>query len=563
MKTNVVISIALLSLGAVGCNNEDLLSSGFKESGQEEIIVVQERDPKLPTKSVAKPIVVDEEVLMRSISENGAIIGNSEALLGYSYSVGNSILGDYKNVGSPVVCVDKIKEYSADYISSKALNSFVTERFSYSDYNDYASKLSETKKVSTGFSLDLGFFKIGRKKTTEKTFKSEITSSDKAVYGELNMLYYNSLFELNPINRKFYARECLSPVFQKSLYSAPIGDLINHYGEYVLTGYMTGGKAFALFAGKIRKSNESSSVESTMDNAIDASATWKRDSISGSISGSCNFGKYKGNGSYTAESLGFSMLQTKLWLYGGRSVGITMDCANNWDDVNLNLDSWVESLSDSNTHAIIDLMEDGLYPLSEFVLEENFKRRIDGTLLELYPKYPTFVTPYIEIARVFERYSSSGEALYDIAAVLTTRQSDKIVLRTGDASNASDAELRRNEDADVFKQKAMAIAQAKQEFYDLEIRVNTFTRLNPAIGKPLCIDLGKVDESSMYVCSNPRTGMHFIYDKSKKIAFSYLVDDLDGDWILDEYGIRDWAESLVVKSISLTTIANSYKIIGL
>lgn len=559
MKTNVVISIALLSLGAVGCNNEDLLSSGFKESGQEEIIVVQERDPKLPTKSVAKPIVVDEEVLMRSISENGAIIGNSEALLGYSYSVGNSILGDYKNVGSPVVNVSKVKEYSVDYVSSKTLNSYVTERFSYSDYDKYESKLSETKKVASGFSLNLGFFKIGRKKTTENTFNSEITSSDKAVYGELNMLYYDSSFELVPTNRKFYARECLSPVFQKSLYSATIGDLINHYGEYVLTGYMTGGKAFALFAGEAKNSDTSTSVETIMDKAIDVSATWKSDSISGSY----NFGKNKRNGNYSANSLGFSALQTKLWLYGGRPIGMTMNCADNWDDVNLNLDSWVESLSNTDTHTIIDLMEDGLYPLSEFVLELNFKRRINGTLLELYPKYPTFVTPYIEVARVFERYSSSGEALYDIAAIMTTRQSDKIVLRTGDASNASDAELKRNEDADVFKQKAMAIAQAKQEFYDLEIRVNTFTRLNPAIGKPLCIDLGKVDEASMCVCSNPRTGIHYIYDKSKKIAFSYLVDDLDGDWILDEYGIRDWAESLDVKSISLTTIANSYKIIGL
>lgn len=559
MKTNVVISIALLSLSAVGCNDEDFLSSEFKEDKQEEIIVVQERDPKLPTKSVSKPIVANEEVLMRSTNENGAVIGNSDALLGYSYSVGNSILGDYKNVGASVINVNKVKEYNAEYICSKALNSFITERFSYSDYNDYESKLSETKKVSTGFSLNLGLFKIGRKKTTENTFNSEITSSNKAVYGELNMLYYNSSFELNPINRKFYARECLSPSFQKSLYSAPIGDLLTYYGEYVLTGYMTGGKAFALFAGKMREDNSSSSVESTMDKAIDVSASWKSDSISGS----CSFGKYKGNGSYTAESLGFSSLQTKLWLYGGRPVGMTMDCANNWDDVSLNLDSWVESLSDSDTHTIIDFMENGISPLSEFVLEENFKRRINGTLLELYPKYPIFVTPYIEIARVFERYSSSGDALYDIAAVLTTRQSDKIVLRTGDAANATDAELRSYEDAEVFKQKAMAIAQAKQAFYDLEIRINNSTRLNPAIGTPLCIDLGKIDENSMCVCSNPRTGLHFIYDKSQKIAFSYLVDDLDGDWILDEYGIRDWVESLDTKSISLATIANSYKIIGL
>lgn len=40
-------------------------------------------------------------------------------------------------------------------------------------------------------------------------------------------------------------------------------------------------------------------------------------------------------------------------------------------------------------------------------------------------------------------------------------------------------------------------------------------------------------------------------------------ETIDEDWILDDYGIRDWVESLPTKSISLATIANSYKIIGL
>lgn len=41
------------------------------------------------------------------------------------------------------------------------------------------------------------------------------------------------------------------------------------------------------------------------------------------------------------------------------------------------------------------------------------------------------------------------------------------------------------------------------------------------------------------------------------------LDDLDGDWILDDYGIRSWVESLPTKSISMATLANSYRIIGL
>ena len=44
---------------------------------------------------------------------------------------------------------------------------------------------------------------------------------------------------------------------------------------------------------------------------------------------------------------------------------------------------------------------------------------------------------------------------------------------------------------------------------------------------------------------------------------SHYTDDLDGDWILDDYGIRSWVESLPTKSISMATLANSYRIIGL
>ena len=79
----------------------------------------------------------------------------------------------------------------------------------------------------------------------------------------------------------------------------------------------------------------------------------------------------------------------------------------------------------------------------------------------------------------------------------------------------------------------------------------------------MAVGVSDVDESEMLVHSNPRSGIHYIYDKTNKIAFSYLVDTIDEDWILDDYGIRDWVESLPTKSISLATIANSYKIIGL
>lgn len=96
---------------------------------------------------------------------------------------------------------------------------------------------------------------------------------------------------------------------------------------------------------------------------------------------------------------------------------------------------------------MIDLIEEGLYPMSDFVLERNFQRRFDDTSKEILLPVTRLYTPSITIARVLAKTSVSGESLYDVAAVLTTRQGDQIVLSK---SNATDAELRQNEDDNIL-----------------------------------------------------------------------------------------------------------------
>ncbi|WP_374690165.1 hypothetical protein [Bacteroides thetaiotaomicron] len=53
-----------------------------------------------------------------------------------------------------------------------------------------------------------------------------------------------------------------------------------------------------------------------------------------------------------------------------------------------------------------------------------------------------------------------------------------------------------------------------------------------------------------------------MYDPATHLCLSYYINKGD-DRILDIYGIRNWIESLPEKKISITTLANSYKIIGL
>lgn len=56
----------------------------------------------------------------------------------------------------------------------------------------------------------------------------------------------------------------------------------------------------------------------------------------------------------------------------------------------------------------------------------------------------------------------------------------------------------------------------------------------------------------------------FFFILENKMAFSVYDDDLEGDYVLDECGIRDWFdEKCTYKSIALGTVTRTFKIIGL
>lgn len=557
MKVHILLTICISAI-FVSCSNDELLTNKFESAELTGVCVLQERDPKLPTEPLEYPIET-EEAYSRS---NGSTVGK----LGYSYFVGNSLIGNPENIGGKVLDINKIKDFDSELVDSTWINNYVSDRFAYTDYETYESHLFETKKITTGFKINLGLFSLGRKSTNLSTFSSDITSSQTVVYGELNMMYRYKSYTLKArdVERKYFARDCQTNSFKRNLYGSSIGKLIEAYGPFVLAGYVTGGKAVALFAGEGKTYDGKEKRTSAMNRAIDVSFQWpdknnsnKKDSVGGNAS----FGKT--DSVMNGNTYDIKNLKTKLWIAGGTPIGATLNSTIDLAKVNIDLVPWVQSLSDPSKHSIIDVTNDGLYPLSEFVLEENFKKRIDNTAMGITSANNKIIVPYIEITRVFNRYSTSGVALYDVAAVLVTRQGDRIILRTGDISSNSDYELSRNENSSVFSAKAEDIKNNIGNIFKLKIESNSVSRLNPLIGNPLCIDLKKINLESMQRRPQASSGIVYIYDPDNKIAFSYYDDIVNGDIVLDQYGIRDWAETIPQKSISIASIANLYRIIGL
>lgn len=549
-----------ISVTFAACSNDDNVDdSGIGQGQSSKDIILRERDPNLPN-VVTLDISSGETPKTKAAYPEQGIIGKSDELLGFSYTIGNSIIGDFNNVKFRVVDVNKAKAIDKDYVMPKQLFGNTIRSVSYANFDRYEYNSSVTKKVTSGFKLNLKVFSFGRKKTTTETFTEQIIKSNNSVYGELDLNIRNSSFALQTVEGalKLYARQCLADSYMKHLYQSTIGSILNNYGDFVLTGYVTGGRAFAFYAGDAGEKFEMTKKEKDMKKDIDASFSWKSNSASGSL----GFGKNNGNSTNTNYST--KNIEILVKTYGGQSSGQAIVSAVPLDNLSLDLSYWLNSVADVNKHTIIDVLDEGLTPMSYFVLEENFKKRFDDSFAGVLEKRTKLINPYIEIIRVYVRSSASGEPLYEIAPVLNTRQGDKIVLSDGTAITASDAALKANESDAVFMQKVQEILNKKGVYYaGLQFRYNKGIKLIPSIRTTLVIRLNGVNEPTMFKYRNPITGMEYIYDTSKRIAFSHLTDKINEDWILDLYGMRDWVESLPVKSISMATLANSYKIIGL
>lgn len=548
-----------ISILFAACSNDINDVSHFSANGDlgtESNIILQERNPNLPKAVTKKPV--------KTRSSISGEIGNSDTFLGHAYNLvgGSFVLGDFTNVNNQVVDLDAIKAYDQTYVMGKQLLNNETTVFAYSNFDRYQYNSTITKKVKSGFSINLKILSFGKQKTTSEVFKSIIDNTSQSAYGELSINFKNSEFTLqaSEASRKLYARQFLTKSFIRSLYGSPIASVLDSYGDFVLTGYDTGGKAYATYLGKTTDNINSEGKETAMTQKIEASLNWKGNSASGDLG-------FTGGNNHSATTV-FKDSATYIYIktLGGKRDGSEASLkAVALKDINVDLTSWMRSLSDVSTHTMVDIADQGLSPMSDFVLEKNFKQRFDDTFNGVLEKKTELVYyPYIEIVRVFVRSNSSYEPLYDVAAVLITRQGDRIILSDGKASSATDDELRENANSAVFLKKVENIAAEKSKLFssNIEISYNAKTKLNPILRSPLCIDLAGFNEKNFYKFYNAKTSMEYIYDPSTRLCFSYFVDDGD-DGVLDVYGIRDWAESLPARNISMAFLANSYQIIGL
>lgn len=559
--STIIISLVIAIFS--GCDNHEDLDKPENplEKRTTEDIVIIPRALNMPDVDRFKRNANDRKQPIFN-STRGPVIANDSSLLGRSYKVGNSIIGDYSNVGAPIIDLAKVEKKGKNRINSYAINHQDVKTYTYYNFDRFADSTSITKKIASGFSINLILFKIGRKKLTTEIFKSAFTSSNESVYGELNILCKKNKFELNATSAalQLYARECLTEEFRHDFHNSPVGKTLVDYGPYVMTAYETGGKALGLYAAKTVSGASYSLHEKNLKDSISASFSVNNDSLSAEVS--LKFKMNNGHVSTSQQVLKNTELQIRT--YGGRNNSGAIIGPVETKNMSIDLTDWLKSLSDVNTHTLIDICERGLVPLSTFFIEKNFKNRIEDTAVEYLETLEKLKEPYIEVVRVYAR-SSNGKRLYEIAPVLNTRQGDKIVLSSGTYKQMSDEQLAENSNDSYYLSKVTEIALQKNNFFNgIAYKQNVTTWLDPYDRKPLCLRLDGFDEAKAYKYVREDLNVGYIYIPTAKVALSYYISEDEGDYILDDYGIRDWVEeTLPEKNISLTSLVNYYTIIGL
>ena len=559
MKTffYIIILSAVIPFFIACSDNLDLPTSqmsAIEAENSEGDVVIQKRNPNLPE------VVTKAPTFEEGLTRNNATIGSSDKSLGYGYKLynGNYIPSDFDNFTHSILNIEAIKAYDESYVDEKYPNWNDQSSYTYYNFDDYTHFSTESKTIKTGFSLNLGLFSIGKKRTTVETFRTFINETMEQTYGEMNILFAHGKFMLlnSSGSTKVYARQFLRRSFINNLYTSTISSVINSYGDLVVVGYYTGGRAFAQYMGNAASSTNVEQRTKSLDTSITASLTYEGDSLNASF----GFNGKNGNFDSTVYKKQDIFLRVKT-LGGIQNEESAINTTMSLKDINIDLQSWRKSLNDSKNHTVIDLTQEGLFPMSDFVLERNFQRRFDDTSKNILLPVTRLYTPSIMITRILKKTSTSGDNLYEVAAVLVTRQGDQIVLSNG---NATDAELKQNEDNNVFLEKAKAIAEEKSKYFssDIQISYNTTKRLNPMFRSPLCIVLENFNENGFYKYYNETTNMEYLYDPTTKLCFSFLADDGD-ESMLEVYGLSTWVSNLTEKRISMATLANLYTIIGL
>lgn len=521
----------------------ETMEISHQEDSAIETCIYRERDPNYP--------LILSLPRERTLPKTRVIELGFDDLLGRSFKLDYFPFENMQNIGEPVINLKKLEKDHPEWATKIFLRQSTSNAFSYSSFESYEEKSSVTKKVNGGFSLNLGLFKIGNKTTYYNHFTSSLLQNRNSVFGQLDIEIEDARYKLavNSNRLDLIKKDYIEADFFDDLYNLHPYEFFSFYGPFIITNFVTGGRASAFFAGITKTISTAESQEKKLDSEISSSFSISKD---GNSSISLGFGKGFTNGTSSTET--FTQLEATLVTLGGAYGLGAFTTPKSIDNMNIDLTAWANSLNNATYHTLVDIHDDGLVPLSAFFIEKNLKSQYENFLAAKTLPSKEYIEPKL-VCRVIPLHSAGriGYKLY-----LITRFNDaifisgEIFLLNDQGKNEMNSRLK--EFYDLFKIKVEQAPLVPDETFMQGFNFNVNMVHIFSGGSSIEVHLKKYydkDSKMLYLLYN---------ENGRKEGYSIYMGK--GDYLLDTYGMRHWVDNLPSISIEGDELMN-YMLIAL
>ena len=382
-------------------------------------------------------------------------------------------------------------------------------------------------------------------------FSSLASSSSEVVYGETKVSYYADRYSFY-LPSGLYDRILdgyLDDVFMEYLYNASMDELFSAYGCFVLTNFISGAEAVAVYKATEKKSTVFSARERNMDYLMSANVD-----VGSLFSAGLSFGG--GGGASTGDTVVHNFKETafSVCTYGGSALGVQFSPAQDVNDCCIDMSDWCASLKDKKYHTIVGFQDDALVPLYEFIEEDNLRESFIRVMERGYAEDDAMREPilYLEVTTRL-----NGQVLFEFD--LISRYGEKILLSK--YSNVLNSKYVMQKELDRLRSLYPGLRVEKRfihEFRSEEMLADLVVS-PPVEGVYVPLKVGfAIEKMKKYV--DEKTGKIYLIPDSTDAP----VYTLYGDNVVADYTIGDVIEAMEpATGITVDDIRNDYRLVAL
>ena len=559
-------ALTITILVSLGCTRADLNDNPIN---QEESSIV---------KTTLYPRRTDAPIVLTLPSiEDESLRATGEGLEPYlffakSYAPEVAISNSLDCFRKPIFDVERLLKKDSEVLAFTPLRRMGASYFSFTNTKSYEKHLKESNTNTTGLSVNiLGLFTIGTKKTISNSFNEDYTESSTNVYGiaSINYDYGRYWFSSDAFTRREIRWNYLNKRFLNDLYGSPLAETFgSRYGSLIADQILVGANAEAIFYGTSKYTRAQESQEKALNEVIHAGIKipLKDDTIGANAQDSTGFSWSK----TILDKNDFSSINI-VARTNGNGLQVPFSYPKSIKDFSVDFSPWFASLKGPEDFTITRTEQ--FKPLSEYVIEENFKQRINKQYFNSKMRVPFIGITNGHYRRDFA-YFTTPTKLY---VTLLTRYGDEILLRPIHSDDDSWWTVHSESE---FNNKAAQLASILKDCYNLQI-VKSYRKQNisdkpehlPRINdfKPdpddhyafqnVIIPFYGMDEMKMSKCYHHGYNMEFLlYDGGKGRQYAFAIYDKS---FIGTYGLEKIYQRAPLVDFPAEYIIDNYVVVGL